>query len=86
MTISELVTEANKKVNNMALTRISYIYYLLYFTNKVQALLDLDSKVNAMMPVYSSKLGFQICHTNVRAEKIDSFIYKIFKWCWQAFR
>lgn len=73
------MTEANKKVNDMALTRISYIYYPLHFTNKIQALLDLGNKVNAMMPVYSSKLGFQICHINVRAEKIDSSIYKTFK-------
>lgn len=76
-----LLNEASNK-NDITLARILYIHYLLYFqknTNKLQALLNFGSKVNTMMPVYISKLGFRVCHTNVRTQKIDNSILEIFK-------
>lgn len=42
------------------------------------ALIDLESKVNTMTPVYTSKLGFKVCLTNVKAQKVDGSILKIF--------
>lgn len=47
--------------------------------NKMQALINFDSKVNTMMQTYILKLSLQICRTNVRALKIDSSMLKIFK-------
>lgn len=56
-----LVIEASKKNNNVALLKILYIHYLLYFqkdTNKIQTLLDLSNKVNTIILIYTLKLGF----------------------------
>lgn len=47
--------------------------------NKVQALIDLNNKINAIMLVYALKLAFQVRRTNVKAQKIDGSILKIFK-------
>ena len=63
------VTEASKE-EEVALARVPYIHYPLRFrkdTNKVQALIDTGSKVNAMAPAYVSKLGLRVCQTNVGA-------------------
>lgn len=65
------MTETSKE-NNVALRRVLYIYYLIWFKKKeVPALTDLNSEVNAMTPAYTSRLGLQARHINVRAQKID---------------
>lgn len=62
------MTWAGKK-NELVLDKVLYIHYLLHFRknkeNKLQALINLDSKVNAMTPAYASKLGLKVHHTNV---------------------
>lgn len=67
----------------MALARVLYIHYPFYFhknkKNKVQVLINSSSEVNAITPAYASKLGFKIRRTNVRAQKINGFIFKIFE-------
>ena len=67
----------------MALARILYIHYLLHFwkdnQNEMRALIDSSSKVNAMTPAYTSKLGFRIRQINVGAQKIDGFTLKTFR-------
>lgn len=77
-----LVTDVNKE-ENIALARILYIYYLFYFykdkKNKIQALINSNSKVNAIILAYALKLGLKICRTNVKAQKITGFIFKIFE-------
>lgn len=41
-------------------------------------MLDLGSEVNAITPAFTSKLGFKICSTNVRAQKIDGSTLQTF--------
>ena len=41
-------------------------------------MLNSDSKVNAMSPVYAKRLGLKTRKTNVRAQKIDGSILKTF--------
>ena len=65
------------------LNKIPCIYYLLQFRkNKdknVLALLDLESKLNAMIPAYIAQLGLKMRETNVSAQKIDEFSLKTYK-------
>lgn len=67
----------------LLLKYILYMYYLVYFKKdllKIQTLFDFDYVFNAITIAYAKKLGFQICKTNVEAQKIVSFsliIYKI---------
>ncbi len=52
---------------------MSYIWYPVQFqNNEVQALIDFDSKVNAITPAYATKLGLTARKTSVRAQKINS--------------
>ena len=66
-----------------ALKRVLCIHYPVQFkgTNEtqVQALIDSDSEVNAMIPAYASKLGLRARHTNVRTQKIDGSTLQIFE-------
>lgn len=58
-----------------------YIYYPLCFqkyTTGVRALIDLSNKVNAMTPIYASKLGLKVYSINIEAQKIDGSTFKIF--------
>ena len=72
------MTETSKK-DNLALKRVPYIYYLIWFKkNEVQALINLSSEVNTMTSVYIAKLGFKVYHTDVGAHKIDGSILKTF--------
>ena len=50
----------------------------MFQKNKVQALIDLSSKVNAITPVYASILGLQVQRTDVGVQKIDGFTLKTF--------
>ena len=45
----------------------------------IWALINLDSKVNAMTPAYAKQLGFQVQKTDVRAQKIDGSSLKTFE-------
>lgn len=69
LTIFALITKANKE-DNIALTRILYIHYLLYFykdkKNKVQALIDSSNKVSIITLAYALKLDLKICRSNVK--------------------
>lgn len=78
---SALMTKASKE-NEVALNWVFCIYYPFCFqkdTIKVKALIDSGSKVNIITPTYAAKLGLKVCHTNVRAQKIDGSTLKIFK-------
>lgn len=76
------MTKTNKK-NKVVLKKVLYIYYLLHFCknkkNKVQALIDPSSKINAIIRTYVAKLGLKIQSIKVKAQKIDSSIFKMFK-------
>lgn len=79
--------EANSKIFNFAakalpllsLKLILCIYYLVWFKKnqaKYQALLNYDSKINAITPAYITKLGFKVRSTNIEAQKIDHSSFK----------
>lgn len=66
---SKPLTEASKE-NEVILAKISCIHYQHRFqkdTIKMQALINFDSKANAMMQAYKLKLGLQVCYTNIKA-------------------
>ena len=42
------------------------------------ALLDLDSKVNAMYPIFAERLGLVIQTTNVGTQKINSITFETY--------
>lgn len=69
------------KEGNLALECVLCIHYPVQFknsTDKIQALINLDSNVNAMVPDYAKKLGFKIRKNNVGAQKIDGSILKTY--------
>ena len=75
---SSSVIETNKEVT---LERVPCIHYPLRFrkdTVGVRALVDSDSEVNAMTPVYAAKLGLQVRRTDIRAQRIDSSTLETF--------
>lgn len=80
LAISALVTEASKE--DVVLKKIPYIYYPFCFhkdkKNEVRALINSNSKFNAMKPAYISKLGLRVRRTNVGAQKIDNFTFEMF--------
>ena len=82
MAIYAPMTEASKK-DKVVLERVQCIYYPLRFykdeKNEVRALINLGSKVNAMTPTYTAKLGLKVRYTNVRAQKIDGSNLEIFE-------
>lgn len=45
----------------------------------MQALINVDSKVNAMTPGYASKLGLKAHHINIGAQKIDGSTFETFQ-------
>lgn len=73
------IIKVNKE-DNMVLKRVFYIYYPIQFQkNKMQVLINLGNKVNAMILTYAAKLNLQVCSTNIKAQKIDSSILKMFE-------
>ena len=73
----------DKREKALILEHILYIHYLVQFKKnvhgaQVQALIGFESEVNAMTPVYTSKLDLKVHPTNLRAQKIDGSILKIF--------
>lgn len=63
------------------LERVSFIYHLVQFKKdqiKIQALQDPSRKINIIPLVYTAKLGFKNQPTDVKAQKINGFIFKLF--------
>ena len=66
----------------VVLNQVSCIYYLIWFKKnkiQVQALINFNSKINAIISGYASKLGLKVCFTNVEAYKINDSIFKTFR-------
>ena len=80
--ISALVTEASKEAQKVILDRVPCIHYPLQFRKDkeatIQALINLDSKVNTITPAYAKQLDFSVRKTNVGAQKIDSSLLRTF--------
>ena len=61
------------------IVRVPCIHYSVQFQEEqVRALLDSDSKVNAMSSAYAKKLGLKTRKTNVGAQKIDGSALETF--------
>ena len=79
------MTEASQE--DVILDQVSCICYPIRFKkNKVQALIDSGSEVNAMTLGYALKLGLKVCPTNVGAQKIDGFTLKTFEMVLASFQ
>ena len=81
MAIFTPMIKASKK-DVVALDLIYFIFYpILFKKNKVlfQFLFDFSSEVNTITLGYALKLGLKVFFTNVGVQKIDGFIFKIFK-------
>lgn len=52
----------------------------------MRALINSGSKINAMIPAYSSKLGVRIRWTNVGAQKINDSTFKTFRMVLASFQ
>lgn len=57
---------------------MQFLYFKKDIKN-IKILINFNSKINGMIPIYLSKLSIKIYHINIRAQKIDSFIFKIFQ-------
>ena len=71
------VTDDSKEV-----VRVPCIYYPIWFQEgqgQVKALLDSNSKINAMSPAYVEKLGLKARKTNIGVQKIDGSAFKTFE-------
>ncbi len=78
LTTSILTTEASEKT---FLERVSCIWYSVWLQkdqDNLKALIDLDSKDNAMHSVYTTKLGLRVRKTNFGVQKIDWYCSKTF--------
>lgn len=65
---------------DIELVRLLYIHYLICFKkNKIQTLINFNSKVNAMTPTYTAKLDLKIQKINADAQKIDGSIFHTFR-------
>ena len=72
------VTEASQE-DVVTLNLVPCICYPIWFKkNKIQALIDSGSKVNAMTSGYVLKLGLKVRPTNVGAQKIHASILEMF--------
>ena len=73
---------AGVKKKAVLLKIVLCIYYLLQFwkySADIEALLDSKSEVNTMILIFTLKLSFKICFTNVRAQKIVSSTLQTYK-------
>lgn len=71
---------ASKKAD-LLLQHVFYIYYLIYFKKnqaEIDTLIEFGSEVNTITSEYIFKLGLKVWLINIRAQKIDRFIFKIF--------
>lgn len=75
MTIS---LDANSRVK--VLQQVLCICYLVQFKQElIQVLLNLGSKVNAIIPVYVAKLNLTIQKIDINAQKIDGSTLATYK-------
>lgn len=54
-------------------------YPILFNNTKAKVLLDLGNKINIIIPVFIDNLGFFARKINIKAQKINRLILKIFE-------
>ena len=65
--ITNVAKKALEHIAKKALKQVLCIYYSIWFyIIKIKSLFDNDSKINAMSPGYTKKLGFKIWKINVK--------------------
>lgn len=60
----------------LPLKYMPFIHYLFCFKkdyHNIKILMNSGSEINAIIPAYTKKLGFQTWKTNLRAQKTDGF-------------
>lgn len=75
------MTRVSIEIQNGQLEHVLFIKYLMKFKKvytKVQALLNLDNKVNTMTLIYAIKLELCIYSTSIGAQKIDGFTFSTY--------
>lgn len=81
MAISALMTDARKE-DVIVLDRLPCIYYPIQFRKwgkKVaRTLIDSNSEINIITPIYAKQLELQNQHSNIRAQKINSLSIESF--------
>ncbi len=78
MAVLATSTSMTDKRTKEKLEQIPYIRYSVIFKDQTEALLDLESEVNAMSQAFAYQLGLKIQKTNVGAQKIDGTTLKIY--------
>ena len=80
---SASVIEACQEAQEVILDRVPCIHYPVQFRKDkgatIQALIVLDSEVNAMTSGHAKQLGLQVRKTDVGAQKIDGSLLKTFE-------
>lgn len=61
------------------LERVLCVWYLVTFKDQNKALLDSGSTVNAMSQAFAHQLDLKIWKTNIKTQKIDGTILKIYR-------
>lgn len=85
LAISISIIKASNK--NMVLNCIPCIYYpVLFKKDKLKALINSCNKFNTMMIVYTLKLNLKLYSINIRVQKIDNAILKIFEIVMSSFQ
>ena len=82
------MTKTSKK-DDIVLEKVPCIHYLLQFQKdnvEAKALINSNSKVNAMTQAYISKLSLRVRYTNIGAQKINSFTFEIFEMVLASFQ
>lgn len=64
-----------EKKTEKELEQVPYIWYPIIFKDQTEALLNLESKVNAMNQTFTSQLGLKMRKNNIAAQKIDGTIW-----------
>ena len=87
---STLVTVVKKAQKVRVLDRVACIYYPMQLQKEkskdILALLNSESKVNAISSAYTAQLGLGVQKTNIAAQKIDRFSLKTFSIVISAFQ
>ncbi len=71
------MTEKTEEMKELVL--VLCIWYAVSFKDKIGALLDSKSEVNAISQAFAHQLGFKIRKTNVGAQKIDGTILETYR-------
>ena len=75
------MTGANNEAQEVILDRVPCIHFPVQFQKDkevIKAVINSGSKINAMTTAYTSKLGFWVQKTDVRAQKIDGSLLRTF--------